>query len=385
MSCFNKFKKIGERISSLHNTLNDKKKKVLDNSCNKQIHNTNTVDELINQFILKSSENDVEVPTNSDILKYPNATAYFKNGILYKVSPSPTNSLYEDRDVAYQARYIISDGSKYDLYSINDIAKLSIPKHFTNFSETTIGVVGSLDYILKMITGNCIEMGMKKCGALLTLKTYKFMKESPTSWQEKDFERLLINLYECGQFDIADKLEIELQQKSEKSKQSAQLEIFDSLNSGYFEATYFLGCCPECAKYRGRWYSNIDKKYPNLPAPYHCDCPGLKFFSVIPGASTPNINAFMDKKIDIVTFSNRPFVDDRTDEEKENYKKYSLEQQNKNKRDSIYLSDKKDYYILEYYFPEQKPKSFRSFMYKKRNKPEEYKELMTLVKKYKNN
>lgn len=340
----------------------------------KQYKNT-LVDNLTNELLLNINTNEIKTTFDLDKLKYQNAIAYFKNGILYRVFPAPTGNLYDDRDVAYQARFIVNDGIKHDLLNIHDIITLKIPSNFKSFSDTKIGVVGSIDYILKMITRNFIKIGVTNQGALLTLITYKFMKNSPVEWQTKDFKRLLINLYECGQFDIADKLESTFLNKTK----NLSLDINNSLNSGYFEASYFTGCCAECAKYRGRWYSNIDKKYPDLPQTYNCSCQGLTFSSVIPGASTPTVEIFINKKINIIKYSNRPFIDDRTEKEKQIYNDFIKNNKRQLNEEKDYYANKKMFYQLVYYYPQQAPKSYRSFMYTKRNKPTEFNKLKQLI------
>ena len=54
--------------------------------------------------------------------------AYFKNGVLYDVKPRNKKiSLCDDRQIAYNARYIISDGILYDLKDATSIPKIPIP------------------------------------------------------------------------------------------------------------------------------------------------------------------------------------------------------------------------------------------------------------------
>lgn len=95
------------------------------------------------------------------------------------------------------------------------------------------------------------------------------------------------------------------------------LQTAKTLNTDLLEASYSLGCCSECAKLRGRWFSisGNDKRFPKFPVVIDCDCYGILFYPVFP-FSKPKYEPAQD---DIIEFSNRPFIDDRTDHEKEIY------------------------------------------------------------------
>lgn len=55
---------------------------------------------------------------NSSSDDIPDAqTIYFKNGEMYKVYPT-------DKESWYDARYLVSDGVKYDLESLNDLNRI---------------------------------------------------------------------------------------------------------------------------------------------------------------------------------------------------------------------------------------------------------------------
>ena len=77
-------------------------------------------------------------------------------------------------------------------------------------------------------------------------------------------------------------------------------------------------CCEKCAKYRRRIYSisGKDKRFPKFPAdyePHGC----MSAYPYIDGVMEPSFDAK-----DIVRYSNRPFVDDRTEEEIKRYKEW---------------------------------------------------------------
>lgn len=59
--------------------------------------------------------------------------AFFKNGVLYDVSPrNAAVSLYEDRETAYKSSIIVSDGVKYDLTSSDSIKTIPAPHYIDN-------------------------------------------------------------------------------------------------------------------------------------------------------------------------------------------------------------------------------------------------------------
>lgn len=129
-----------------------------------------------------------------------------------------------------------------------------------------------------------------------------------------------------------------------------------TFNTDLVEADYFNGCCGECAKYRGRWFSisGKDKRFPKMPENYGCTCQGIDFYPVVEGASEPN---YCPKGVDIVEYSNRPFVDDRTKNEKELYQHYL----DSEVYESIKYQDKEDYERLLQLIPNDMPKSFSAY------------------------
>ncbi len=95
-------------------------------------------------------------------------------------------------------------------------------------------------------------------------------------------------------------------------------------------------CCSECAKYRFRIYniSGRDKRFPMLPDyvknySWHC---GLSLYPFYLGISRMTWTKKILNEIDeLIEYSNRPFVDDREDEEIERYNRILA----KNKQDYI--------------------------------------------------
>ncbi|MFQ7788774.1 MAG: hypothetical protein ACLRIP_12505 [Blautia massiliensis (ex Durand et al. 2017)] len=66
--------------------------------------------------------NKIKNVFNSSSIDIPDAqTIYFKNGEMYKVYPT-------DKESWYDARYLVSDGVKYDLENLDDLKRIPVPK-----------------------------------------------------------------------------------------------------------------------------------------------------------------------------------------------------------------------------------------------------------------
>lgn len=130
-------------------------------------------------------------------------TAYFKDGFLYDVYPRNTSiSLYEDRGVAYNARFVISDGIKYDLNDHNSIKAIITP----NFKDS-VDTTSSLDYVLRMCASNYRNRGEARLSVSILAAATKMMVYSNIGWSLKDFKRIVYWLIEDGRQTEADEWE----------------------------------------------------------------------------------------------------------------------------------------------------------------------------------
>lgn len=91
------------------------------------------------------------------------------------------------------------------------------------------------------------------------------------------------------------------------------------LDTDLVEAEFFMNCCDECTKYRGRVFSisGRDRRFPKLPPFINCSCTGLTFYPFLYGLSTPNSKEYFRPGDTIISFSNRPFVIERTEYERQ--------------------------------------------------------------------
>lgn len=133
--------------------------------------------------------------------------AFFKNGMLYDLMPrNNPDSLYDDRDIAYSADIIVSDGAKYDLSIKEDISAIPIPT-FTSTWNTTF----ELSYILK------IRCGAEKDAELIPTfvdKVLSLMQASHMLWRSRDYFQVIRNYYRCGLFSEGDAFEKEFRKNN---------------------------------------------------------------------------------------------------------------------------------------------------------------------------
>lgn len=125
--------------------------------------------------------NKIKSVFNSSSDDVPDAqTIYFKNGEMYKVYPT-------DKESWYDARYLVSDGVKYDLESSKDLNRIPIPT-FTNIDIMHgYGITGSLEYVLRMKAGNLRRKGLLEESNSILERIHLFMGAADNGYQEKDF------------------------------------------------------------------------------------------------------------------------------------------------------------------------------------------------------
>ena len=126
--------------------------------------------------------NKIKSVFNSSSDDVPDAqTIYFKNGEMYKVYPT-------DKESWYDARYLVSDGVKYDLENLDDLKRIPVPKFpaHQNIMEG-YGVTGNLDYVLRMKAGSFYNRKDKNNVSACLWKCTELMLAHPLSWEVKSF------------------------------------------------------------------------------------------------------------------------------------------------------------------------------------------------------
>ncbi len=361
-------------------------------------------------IIPERSEPQPEFLSHSkDISQQTDYGAYFKNGILFNVKPRNKQlSLYEDRQTAYHARYIISDGIKYDLENSEDIKAIHIPKYLHNRGISS--PVMNLDYIIKMR----LECESRPTLAVpLAYKVANLMIASNIGWNKKDFYRLVIQLWSVGEINYADYLLKELKKYVPEVDQKDEVKwhhnnSFDQalryakqINTDFIQIGY-LGCvCSECAPFQNRIYSisGRDKKFPRLPEfiiknkGLHCNI-STDAILYYPGCTITQYiykpdGTVASKEIDAPKYSNRPFVDDRSDAEKQNYENWKANNDKQKSAEDNYFN--REYWIdkynerLEYQqiiniLGDKAPKSYSGYQRMKKNNTANFQKILELAK-----
>lgn len=363
---------------------------------------------------------EIEIPDYGKLPEYTlkkeeienHNTAYYENGMLVNVSPrNEAISLDEDRQVAYDARYIISDGKKYDLYNTDDIRAIIIPDMVEESNESDdndgkirIGgirfhnVTRELAYHIKMRVKGAF---CKELAVPLVYKAVNLMMASLTSYTRNDYKRMIDQLYAAGADDYAHYLDAQLRQvfplyadKSYLNKANIQraLSLAKQFNSDYLEMPYELCVCGECAKYMGRLYSisGKDKRFPPLPdvilekGMIHEGCSCSFWAGRYSNGQTIDKYFISDdgevtyKPVDLLESSNRPFVDDRCVRAVERYERHVEKRRIKEIHEMSFIQRKKwgdrtaEYEWLMKKLPELCPKSLGAYTTAKKRKTKKY-------------
>lgn len=287
--------------------------------------------------------------------------AFFKNGKLYDVQPrNITISLYENRDVAYHADFIVLDSMVYNLHNVDDIKNIKTP----SFCDDS-GVTSSLDYILRMCASNVRNNGDNERSIIILEKAIEIMAHSNSFGTEKDYLRIVAWLYEDGKFDKADNYEKlilnYLENQSKANSQFVQENLFKQPTDLIVFDSYSGVCCKTCAIYSGRVFSTsgTNKKFPKLPLELKNDT------SEHIGCAT-SVSAYYEgtevcyrgKYYNAEYISKRPFVDERTTEEIDIYEQ-GIQETNK---EQIKFENLKEYYRILYALPNIAPKSLAAYV-----------------------
>ena len=147
-------------------------------------------------------------------------------------------------------------------------------------------------------------------------------------------------------------------------------------NSDLVEVDVIRSCCPECAKYQGRIYSlfGMDDRFPRLPE-WLLQTKGAHCGHIMyPFIYYPDIRTQTYVEGDVFETSNRPFEDDRPQEDIDIYLRiiaeYKEEQQ-----------DRATFAMLEEDYPDIAPKSYGAYRRMKKAKTKGYLKLAEELKK----
>lgn len=340
---------------------------------------------------IKKLESSIDPPDFVPMQLYPRQkyqskiknTVYYVCGHVSQIVPPPIGSYYDNRDIIYSATSIVSDGVHYDLTDLNSILSMKIPNYLaakkTKISEE-LGVTGCLEYVLRSRAGQFYNEEEFDLAIACLGKATVFMRHSVDVMRsQNDYYRIVNWLLQLGRFKKAK----EWKNWIEAGVPSAEdvddkiwtqtIQTCKSLRTDLVEVGEVRSCCEKCAMYRKRVYSlsGKDKRFPKFPSDFHQGC-GLDVWPFIYGLDRTNFRCK-----DIVAYSNRPFVDDRTPEELKNREERLKKIAAKNPIYPVSI-DKITYYWLKQLFPNDVPKSLSAFSRAKNANTAKY---QALVKK----
>lgn len=264
---------------------------------------------------------------------------------------------------------------KYDFETIKGINSIKIPNYKP--LQGMGSPVNNIEYVLQRKATEHKKNGRMDLAIACLRKANEIFPHSNFSWSEKDYMRLVEYLKLDRQFDEARKEEQKIKElfakyDKEREEYNARInrEVYGNTDIVSTNETYSV--CDECAKYTKRYFSisGKSKKYPKLPeyllhkSEEHKYC-SITLYPVLDEISVPA----WDYKGDFIKYCNRPFVDERTKEQKEAFERDVKEKEEAEK-------DKEFYDLIFEKFPDIAPKSFGGYRRMKASNSENYKKLL---------
>lgn len=229
----------------------------------------------------------------------------------------------------------------------------------------------SIEYILQRIATQYKNLGNMPLAIECLIKSNELMTLKKDFWGKKAFLRLPEYLRKEQRFEEAKKIESEIDKLFSEPRRIADRSIlYDSYD--LVEVVRGYNICGECAKYHDRIYSN-DSNNTLVPSVHifedyidqkTCSCL-LTVFPFTLGISS--MRGLGEK--DPIRYSNRPFEDDRTIEEKKLY-------ENTQQQIATDKKDRDDYNWIRENIPDKAPKSFGGYRKMKNANSTNYKILV---------
>lgn len=307
----------------------------------------------------------------------------FEHGQVVKIVPDPNTSYYEVRDDINHATKIMSDGVRYDLTDEKSIRSIKVPAYtysHENSHANDLGVTGYLEYVLRMHSGWLWNNGDYNLSNVCLGKACQLMLYSTIDWQRKDYYRIVNQNIELGRFKKAKEWKDWIERNT-KSVDDIAIDAYkrtlDSckfLETDLVETGGELSCCGTCAKYRNRIFSLTGKdiRFPRFPKDFHFGCISVSPF--VYGVHEP---VFPQKHY--ILHSWRPFKDDRTQEEKDNYRE-RMERISKMENSEHFPNlGHIIYYWFKPKFPDDFPKSLSGFSRMRNSNSKNYQKLIRKI------
>ncbi len=336
------------------------------------------------------------------------------NGLTF-MAPKPMSN--EDYQAKRQAEVDWLE-AHYDLSSAKGISSIperaDLPRPTFGDSDGFRSYTGDIDYYLRRKSAEHEEAGNIELAILCLQKSNAIRMVSRRGYRKSDYYTLVRLLARCGFIKEAktEKEKIDTffgNNETDCIRLNGRGQANKTIKEAYDLGTKLLimnahgGACPECAKYQGRVFSinGKDPRFPPLPPPFfefgaiHKGC-GHLFSPYIHGCNDPMLDYTLQfykdikrsYKKDIIAFSNRPFIDDRSPEDIAEANRIMEEQRIADEK-KRYAEDhmieieaqrgaaKRDYKWLEENLSELCPKSFSGYMRMKSSNTKNYQKIVT--------
>ena len=254
--------------------------------------------------------------------------------------------------------------SNYKMDTLEDINNIPVPTQ--NF-QYNCDFTESIEYVLQKKATEFKKSGDMDTAIACLKKAIKIAQYAPMEYNDLQ-ERLENYLKKARKYND---LDIITSAKTSTKKSELTLSSMPKMIEGPRESKV----CSKCACYHGRIYAkNKCNGFPDMSifVNYYnqkqCRC-SLVYYSFMYGISTPSI---CNEK-EMVMYSNRPFKDDRTSEEKNTYDEYI-------KKLEVDKKDRQDYDWIWKNLPDIAPKSFGGYRNMKNKNSANYQKLVLLAK-----
>jgi len=269
----------------------------------------------------------------------------------------------------------ITDQNKYDLDSLEGIESIEIPKY-----QPLRGIqspVNNIEYILQRKATEHKRNGHMNLAIACLRISNAIFPYSNFLWSRKDYMRLVEFLKKDNKFDEAREEEQRINEFFQSSNIvdavfDKTIESCNALNTDLVvKSDTNFSVCGDCARFANRIFSvtGKSKKFPVFP-PYfnlnlkeHEYCINF-FYPFSYGLSIPN----WDYIGDLLDWNNRPFIDERTPDQKAHFEKRVRDIKQE-------IIDRKNYDLLREKLPNIAPKSFRGFRRMKNLQSDNYNSL----------
>ena len=261
-----------------------------------------------------------------------------------------------------------------DMDTMDGIMAIPVPTRKMNLTSSS-RVTDQIEYKLQRKATEHKKNGRMDLAIACLRKSNEIMPYSCYSYSQKDYMRLVSFLRQDKQIEEAKKVEDDIKKRFPElfSEDVASAKAFikikkecDKLGTDLVEMSSHGATCSECAKYEGRVFSltGKDSRFPVLPEQVkqyggiHTGCRHT-FHPFVYGVSTSLCGGK-----NIIAYSNRPFVDNRTEEQRKRYEEY-LQYEANLKRTEL---ASEEYKLIVEKLPDLAPKSLSAYSRMKNSK-----------------